>query len=181
MIHLESNRSTGLLAEDLALEGEPEKEFNPGIAGRIPGKTVAGGALITDDRGRILFVVPVYKPYLEIPGGIADANESPDAACRREIREELQLDLNIGGLLVVDWVPQHGVWRDSLQFIFDGGVLASNMISKINLPSDELASFQFCHLEAVEQQLKPSLYRRLTRAVEARNAKEASYAEFGRK
>ncbi|GAA3130948.1 hypothetical protein JOF29_007536 [Kribbella aluminosa] len=32
---------------DLAAEGEPEKEFNPGIPARLPRKTAAGGALTT--------------------------------------------------------------------------------------------------------------------------------------
>jgi ADP-ribose pyrophosphatase YjhB (NUDIX family) len=146
---------------DMNAEGEPEKEFNPGIASRIPSKTVAAGALIRDSEGRILFVTPVYKPYLEIPGGVVNSDESPYAACQREIREELSLDIHLGGLLVVDWVPQHGVWRDSLQFIFDGGVLADEQISRINLPYDELKDFQFNYLDQVAKQLKPSLHRRL--------------------
>lgn len=57
----------------------------------------------------------------EIPGGVAEHDESPLDACRREIREELGFELAIGDLLVVDWVPAHGVWFDGLMFIFDGG------------------------------------------------------------
>ncbi len=34
------------LAEDLRDEGEPEQEFNPGIASRLPRKRIAAGALI---------------------------------------------------------------------------------------------------------------------------------------
>ena len=95
--------------DDLAAEGEPEKEFNPGIASRLPRKTTAGGALIRNREGLILFLEPTYKPTLEIPGGVAEQNESPLDACRREVREEIGLDIEIGGLLVVDWVPAQGV------------------------------------------------------------------------
>jgi 8-oxo-dGTP pyrophosphatase MutT (NUDIX family) len=89
--------------DDLVAEGEPEKEFNPGIAARLPRKTVAGGALIRDRAGRILFLEPTYKPTLDIPGGIAERDESPYDACRREVKEEIGLDREIGALLVVDW------------------------------------------------------------------------------
>ena len=36
---------------DLAAEGEPEEEFNKGIAARIPKKTTAAGALVAQQRG----------------------------------------------------------------------------------------------------------------------------------
>jgi hypothetical protein len=36
------------LDDDLLAEGEPEKEFIPGIAAKMPRKRVAAGALIRD-------------------------------------------------------------------------------------------------------------------------------------
>ncbi|RSM75215.1 NUDIX hydrolase [Amycolatopsis sp. WAC 01375] len=166
--------------QDMEAEGEPEVEFNPGIASRIASKTVAAGVLINDEQGRIFFVTPIYKPYPEIPGGVVDANESPYAACQREIREELGINIEIGNLLVVDWMPQHGVWRDSLQFIFDGGVLSEEDIRKIRLPPDELKSFGFHHLGEVKEMLKPSFYRRLVQANDAKQLNLVKYTDFGR-
>ncbi|MGW4830344.1 NUDIX domain-containing protein [Amycolatopsis japonica] len=166
--------------KDMEAEGEPEVEFNPGIASRIASKTVAAGVLIHDEQGRIFFVTPIYKPYPEIPGGVVDANESPYLACQREIREELGIDIKVGNLLVVDWVPQHGVWRDSLQFIFDGGVLSKKDVEKIELPHDELKSFEFRFLEEVKSVLKPSFYRRLDAANVAKISRTTSYIDFGR-
>lgn len=84
------------IERDLRLEGEPEREFNPGIAERLPRKNVAAGALIRDEHARILFVVPTYKPFLDIPGGLAEDNESPRAAGDREICEELGISLGLG-------------------------------------------------------------------------------------
>ncbi|GAA0944747.1 hypothetical protein GCM10009554_39120 [Kribbella koreensis] len=51
-----SSVSDAIRKDDLAAEGEPEVEFNVGIAGRLPRKTAAAGALIRDDAGRILFL-----------------------------------------------------------------------------------------------------------------------------
>ncbi|TDC15176.1 NUDIX domain-containing protein [Kribbella albertanoniae] len=123
--------------EDLAADGEPEKEFNPGIAGRLPRKTIAGGALIRDEGGRILFLEAVYKPTLEIPGGVAEFDESPLEACRREVLEEIGLDLEIRDALVVDWIPARDPWFDGVMFIFDGGVMSSEQADRIVLDASE--------------------------------------------
>ncbi|WP_208865223.1 NUDIX domain-containing protein [Amycolatopsis rubida] len=37
------------------------------------------------------------------PGGLVEDGESPLAACRREVGEELGIDVPVGRLLVVDW------------------------------------------------------------------------------
>lgn len=167
------------LANDLVAEGEPEKEFNPGIAERFPRKYVAAGILIRDADHRILFVVPTYKPFLDIPGGVAEDNESPWAACDREVDEELGLPLEPGALLVVDWMPRHGVWRDSLQLVYDGGILAQDQIERIELDSGELGALRFLSIEEAIPQLRPSMARRLSVALAALREQRTLYAEFG--
>jgi ADP-ribose pyrophosphatase YjhB (NUDIX family) len=162
---------------DLAAEGEPEKEFNPGIAARLPRKTAAGGALIRDQAGRILFLEPTYKPTLDIPGGIVEYDESPYDACHREVQEELGLDLEIGGLLVVDWVPAQGPWTDFLAFVFDGGVLDTPTLT---LDPTEARSHHFLTLEEATPHLRPSLSRRLSLAQQSLTTGTPTYADFGR-
>jgi 8-oxo-dGTP pyrophosphatase MutT (NUDIX family) len=168
------------LAEDLFAEGEPEREFNPGIAGRLPRKRVAGGALIRDHAGRVLFVVPGYKPFLDIPGGVADADESPLAACRREIREEIGLDLPVSRLLVVDWIPAHGVWPDGVMFIFDGGQLDEDQAADLKPTDDELKDLRFLTYDEAVPLLRPSMARRVRSALDALDEGQPRYAEFGR-
>ncbi len=168
------------LAEDLEADGEPEPEFVPGIATRMPRKIIAGGALVRDADGRVLFVEPAYKPFLDIPGGIAEPDESPLHACRREVAEELGLTISIGRLLVVDWVPAHGAWADSLQFVYDGGVLTPDLITAIRLDSAELLSLRFMTLDEATPYLRASKVRRIAQALAALNAGETRYAEFGR-
>jgi ADP-ribose pyrophosphatase YjhB (NUDIX family) len=163
--------------DDLAAEGAPEKEFNPGIAARMPRKTAAGGALIRDRGGRILFLEPTYKPTLDIPGGIVEYDESPYEACCREVKEEIGLDLEIGPLLVVDWVPAHGPWSDSLAFVFDGGVLDHETLT---LDPTEARAHHFLTLTEATPRLRPSMARRLTLAEQSLLTGIPAYADFGR-
>ncbi|WP_414940145.1 NUDIX domain-containing protein [Amycolatopsis sp. cmx-11-51] len=170
-----------VFAHDIRDEGEPEVEFNPGIAGRLPRKNVASGALIRNAAGRVLFVSPTYKPFLEIPGGLTEDDESPLAGCRREIKEELGIDIPVGRLLLVDWMPTRGVWRDSLQLIFDGGVLNTEQIEAIRPAADELSRFEFLEIDEAKQRLQPSLARRVELAHRALIDGETLYGEFGRR
>ncbi|WP_202878516.1 NUDIX domain-containing protein [Kribbella jejuensis] len=163
--------------DDLIADGEPEKEFHAGIAARMPRKTAAGGALIRDPAGRILFLEPTYKPTLDIPGGIVEYDESPYDACRREVQEEIGLDLPIGRLLVVDWVPAQGPWSDALAFIFDGGVLDSPTLT---LDPTEARAHHFLTLDEAASRLRPSMTRRLTLAQHSLTTGHPTYADFGR-
>jgi 8-oxo-dGTP pyrophosphatase MutT (NUDIX family) len=165
---------------DLAAEGEPEAEFHQGIAQRMPRKGVAGGALIRNEDGLILFLEPTYKPTLDIPGGMAEQDESPLEACRREVREEIGLELEIGPLLVVDWVPAIGVWFDAVNFVFDGGVLSREQIQQLRIDPVEARGSEFLTLEQASTRLRPSMARRLAAAQEAVSRGATQYTEFGR-
>jgi len=169
------------LADDLQAEGAPEVEFNPGIAARLPRKRAAAGALIRDERGRVLFVVPNYKPWLDIPGGIVDEGESPHAACVREVQEETGLVVPVGPLLVVDWVPSHGVWGDGLMFIFDGGIIGADQLGTVVATDTELDGLALLDLDDATDRLRPSQRRRLRAAIEAAEAGQPRYVEFGRR
>ncbi|GAA3561601.1 NUDIX hydrolase [Amycolatopsis ultiminotia] len=170
-----------VFAHDLHDEGEPEAEFHPGIAARLPRKNVAAGVLLRDERGRVLFVCPTYKPFLEIPGGVLEDDESPLAACRREAREELGIECAVGRLLLIDWMPTHGVWGDSLQFIFDGGTLSREQVAAIQPDGDEVSRCEFLDLDAAKERLRPSMARRLTLAHHTLLHGGTAYAEFGRR
>lgn len=66
---------------------------------------VAAGVLFNDGDGRVLLVNPTYKRGWEIPGGYVEISESPRAAAIREVKEELDLEIDVRNLLILDWAP----------------------------------------------------------------------------
>ena len=67
--------------------------------------TVAAGVLFFDEEDRVLLVQPTYKDHWDLPGGYVETGETPAQAAAREVREELDLDVSVGSLLVADWAP----------------------------------------------------------------------------
>jgi 8-oxo-dGTP pyrophosphatase MutT (NUDIX family) len=47
--------------------------------------------------------------------------DSPRQACKRELSEELGIDLAVGTLLAVDWIPASSQGFAELIYVFDGG------------------------------------------------------------
>src|SRR5690242_4646399 len=97
----------------------------------LPRKRMASGVLLSDGEGRVLLVEPTYKPSWEIPGGTVEAGESPYAAAVRELKEELDLPVRPGRLLVTDWVPPRPERTEGLMLIFDGGLLTGEETARI--------------------------------------------------
>lgn len=128
-------------------------------------KRVAAGALLLNGEQRILLVNPTYKPQWEIPGGMVEEAESPAAACRREVLEEIGLTITPGPLLSVGYLHDRGR-GDALRFVFWGGTLDELAISQIRLPVDELSEYRFVTLAEAGQLLRPSLHAQVAQALE---------------
>jgi ADP-ribose pyrophosphatase YjhB (NUDIX family) len=163
--------------ESAPYEGDPES-WNSYLAegnAKQARKRVSVDALLRDDQGRVLLVDPKYKPCWDIPGGMAEANEPPTEAVSRELREELGIDIRVGRLLCVDWVPPHGPWDDLLNFIFDGGVLAEAHIAQLRLADEELNSYGFFEAWQARERLRPDVGRRLSVALDATDSGSASF------
>ncbi|MQA12828.1 MAG: NUDIX domain-containing protein [Pseudonocardiaceae bacterium] len=136
---------------------------------------VAAGALFLDGAGRVLLVHPTYKDTWDIPGGYVERGESPAAACRREISEELGLDLQPHRLMTVDWAP-HEREGDKLLFLFDCGDLGTDE-HHIRLDPDELHRWAWIELDQLDHYVLPRIARRIRSAI--RNGTSASYLENG--
>lgn len=142
-------------------------------------KRVSADAIIRDAGGRILLVDPGYKPGWDLPGGMAEANEPPAQAVRREISEELGIDLPIGQVLCVDWVPPHGPWDDLLAFVFDAGVLDDHAIKNLRLTDGELTGYDFCTEEQTRRRLRPRASRRVRAALSSLASGSPQYLQDG--
>ncbi|AEW95813.1 MULTISPECIES: NUDIX domain-containing protein [Streptomycetaceae] len=145
---------------------------------RMAHPRVAAGVLFFDVRSHVLLVRPSYKPLWEIPGGYVEAGESPLAACRREVREELGISPAIGDLLVVDWAPNPAE-GDKILYVFDGGRLRPEEVGAIELAPDEVLAAEFHPVENVDELLIPRLGRRVKQAVAARADARPRYLEHG--
>lgn len=125
-----------------------------------------------------MLVEPTYKPYWDIPGGYAEAGESPLAACTREVEEELGLHVAVGALLSVDWAP-HPDDGDKVLFIFDGGVLTPEQLSSITFRDGEIKAWTFATDGQVDELTIPRLARRLHATKLARRRARPAYLENG--
>ncbi|MFD4023836.1 NUDIX domain-containing protein [Streptomyces sp. NPDC058576] len=140
-------------------------------------KRVAADVLLRDPLGRVLLVNPTYKPGWDLPGGMAEANEPPEETVRRELREELGRDIDLLGLLVVDWVAPHGPWDDQIAFIFNGGTFSDGEALQ---PHDhELSEARFVPLEKARDLVSHRMRRRLNAAVKALEAGRPTYLRDG--
>lgn len=141
-------------------------------------KRVATNAVIRDEHGHVLLVDPGYKPDWDIPGGMAEANEPPAVAVRRELREELGIDVDVGALLHVEWAPPHDPWDDQLVFLFDGGTLTDAQARDLRLVDGELRAWDFVSVAESKSRLRPYVYERLLAALDSLTAgRTSSYRE----
>jgi 8-oxo-dGTP diphosphatase len=124
---------------------------------------VAAGALFFDEQGRVLLVHPTYKDTWDVPGGYVERGESPAAACRREIAEELHLDRTPHRLLSVDWAPNEGE-GDKLLFLFDCGSLRDDA-ERIVLDGRELDRWRWVALDELEKYVIDRIARRIRSTV----------------
>jgi len=145
----------------------------------LPRKRMAATAFFRDDQGRVLLVNPVYKEPWDLPGGVVEAEESPHAACRREVAEELGLDRPPGPVLAVDWVPSRPERPEGLIVVYDGGVLSDAEVKEIVLADGELAGFAFVPGNEVAGLVTPLLARRVASCLDAVAAGAVAALENG--
>jgi 8-oxo-dGTP pyrophosphatase MutT (NUDIX family) len=141
---------------------------------------MAAGALCRDQAGQVLLVDPVYRDTWDVPGGVVDAEESPHAACRREVAEEIGLNRPLGRVLAVDWVPSQPDYPEGLVVIYDGGVLSPGDIAAITIPADELDGFAFVPPGQVAARVRPIVARRIGACLNALGTGEVAALDDGR-
>ncbi|MEJ2854875.1 MULTISPECIES: NUDIX hydrolase [unclassified Saccharothrix] len=137
---------------------------------------MAAGALFVDG-DRVLMVRKTYGEQWDLPGGYVDIGESPAAACRREITEELGLDRQVVKPLVIDWAPRDSE-GDKVLWIFDCGPLGEDA-QHIRLEPTELDHWAWVPIDAVADHAIPRLARRIRHAYDAYRSGQTTYLEHG--
>lgn len=125
---------------------------------------LGAAAIVTDEVGRVLLVHPTYREddsWL-LPGGVVEPGEHPHVTCRREITEELGLDLPLSAVLAVhSFAPHHPDLQPAtacpgeIRFVFDGGTLRPDQVEAIRLPREELSEYAFLETRDAVQRLRP--------------------------
>ncbi|MFF8880712.1 NUDIX hydrolase [Streptomyces flaveolus] len=125
---------------------------------------LGAAAIITDEVGRVLLVHPTYREddsWL-LPGGVVEPGEHPHVTCRREITEELGLDLPLSAVLAVHSFSSHHPdlqpgtpCPGEVRFVFDGGTLTPGQVEAIRLPHEELSDYAFLETRDAVQRLRP--------------------------
>ncbi|STY84498.1 CTP pyrophosphohydrolase [Mobiluncus mulieris] len=93
----------------------------------VPGESLSGGGALVRGRPRIVVAAAIlddldtltrvlgaqrsypeqWRGFFEFPGGKTEPGETPEQALRRELREELSLEVELGSRLPGIW-PAHG-------------------------------------------------------------------------
>jgi 8-oxo-dGTP diphosphatase len=145
----------------------------------LPAKRMATGILIRSQTGKVLVVKTTYKDHWEVVGGVVDRDESPKAACRRETREELGLDIPPGRLLNVDYSPRASDKTEVLHFLYDGGIMEEAQLGSILLQASELAEYRFADRNEAITLLGPRVGRRVAAALDVLADGADTYTEEG--
>ena len=87
--------------------GSPRFVKRAGVWLTQPRFAVTAGAVVSDERGRVLLLRHVLRKGSGwgIPGGFLAAGEQPEEAVRREVREETGLELESAELAFVRALP----------------------------------------------------------------------------
>lgn len=135
-------------------------------------------AFVTDADGRALIVKPTYGKDWQFVGGMVDQGEAPHEACAREIKEEIGIDLPVGDLLVLDYVPDHGfVSAPMTIYIFNCGSIRDP--AQIRLQAEELEDFAFLPLDEATSRFHAVHAPRFQLADQARRTGRAAYVSHG--
>jgi ADP-ribose pyrophosphatase YjhB (NUDIX family) len=157
-----------------AMPGDEDDE-----AFELPRIPASAGALIFDGSGRLLIVNPTYKKHWTIPGGIMEANgETPWEGCRREVREEVGLDVTHGRLVAVDFLRPRRTNAGGMRFLFDCGVFEDDELAAIRLQEEELSEHRL-ETSAVALELLSGPLRRRIGAALGTGPGECVYLEDG--
>jgi 8-oxo-dGTP pyrophosphatase MutT (NUDIX family) len=145
----------------------------------LPAKRMASAVLLFNEQNQVLVVQPTYKESWELPGGVIELDESPKSALIREVKEELNLQLESENIkfLLLDYMAGNGDITEALMFVFSGGLVSEEKRKSIRLPKDELKSYKFADQFEAAALLGTNLGDRLLRAIEAQKSGSFSYFE----
>lgn len=144
------------------------------------GKRVGASVLFTDVDDRVLLVQPARQRSWELPGGMVREGESPRHAARRSLAQRLALEVPVGALLIIDWIPATSTRADGLMLLYDGGRLDEADARGIRLLAGELNAYAFVDLSETTGLVAERLERRIWAGLRGRRIGHPVELEDGR-
>ena len=137
------------------LAGDPPATSREGfialLNAGLPTKRVIAQGRLRDEDGRILLCRLTYKKEWDLPGGVVEVGEAPAAGLAREIREELGVEVEVGDLLTVNWLPAWRGWDDACIFLFDLGTVDASFTDQMKLQPTEIVGVEWSDTDAVRE------------------------------
>lgn len=135
-------------------------------------RVASAAAWLETNDGRLIIVKSDYKQYWSLPGGLIDAGETPLQAVRREVAEEIGIDLPVESFefrMVISRVSSNlGM---SYQFVFRA-TIADNLLDTTRLQEDEIKELAYVSREEVRHN-----DRNFAEAIYAWATSQTGYAE----
>lgn len=150
--------------------------FNKVLNARLPKKRLIAQGLLRTGGDRVLLCELTYKRAWDLPGGIVDPEESPADCVAREVREELGIDVTVGVMLAVNWLPPYRGWDDALLCLFDLGHVPETLLEEMTLEPREIRSVHWADAETIEANVAPYTARMIGE-VEMGNREQVAYLE----
>ena len=147
-----------------------------------PKVLVESTVLFTDAARRVLLVQSAYRTDggWELPGGDVDSDlgERPRQAARREVREQLGLDIPMGRLLATNWT-NNTPRPAQVDFTYSGGVLGKADLDRIRTDARKISQWRMAELSEVASMVAHPLYRRIEACLTALHEVTGSLELYG--
>ncbi|MFH8407595.1 NUDIX domain-containing protein [Streptomyces sp. NPDC018019] len=135
-----------------------------------PPRRIGSQGLIRSEKGDILLFElrrRVDRGDLltwNLPGGCAQGNEDPQAACKRRIQEKSGLLIEPGRLLLMHWQPAKGNTLEGHNYVWDGGTISQH--TEVRLAAD-ITQYRFVPRKHLTGYAPESLVERINAAFRA--------------
>ncbi|MFH8350111.1 NUDIX domain-containing protein [Streptomyces sp. NPDC018045] len=135
-----------------------------------PSRRIGSQGLIRSEKGAILLFESRRRVdrgdqlTWNLPGGCAQGNEDPQAACKRRIQEKSGLLIEPGRLLVMHWQPAKDGTVEGHNYVWDGGVISQHTEFQL---STAITQYRFVPRRQLSAYAPQSLVERIDAALHA--------------
>ncbi len=143
----------------------------------IPKKRMSAGVLFFNKEGMILILKPSYKDNWTLPGGACNKNESPRQTGEREVKEEINIEVNLKRLVAVIYNWAKGDVDENVMWWFYGGILDERQTKQIKVDGEEILEYRFVKPEEANKLARRNLIKLMPVITKAIKTKIPVYLE----